>query len=801
MGKGETEPFRTIFPPLLIALQQHLDFVYSVVQAAVTGDTPESLDSSYWDWYRAHADLGTERLREPELLAAWQQLAQLHEEMLLAADTCVAAVARGDEITARTCVAQVFACSRNLIGLIIGGSLREINGTFAERERRLAERYEREFLEAAHIGRFAVKLADQTFFSVDQSFAEIFAMSTDEIVGQDLSVLFEPDIVEQLLTVPEGGRPTRIIARSASDHVPSLEIVAYREAGHRRGTLQGFAVNASVADRDARERKLLSAAIDCSDQVVLITNARQEIVFVNPAFVRLSGYSRDEVLGRNPRFLQGPDTSQATRDAIRDAISAGNQTNVELLNYGKHGQPYWIDLSIVPVRDDHDQITHWISIARDISDRKEQEKEVTRLAMEDYLTGLLNRRAGESRLAVEWSRARRDKNQFAVALVDIDRFKMINDQYGHKVGDEVLVQVARTLSGNLRGGDWIARWGGEEFLICLQGLDRAGAVVAGERTRTHLKSKAIRTSAGELKVTASFGIALYSSDVDSVEELVARADALLYEAKNTGRDKVLVGSSGSGAPATAWEASQVQSALNENRVLPVFQPIVDLRTGEVVGEEALARIRTPDDVMVQARRFIEAAEALRLVGAIDRRVTTHALERTAEHVEKTTALQAYFINLSAQSLADKELVTTLREQAIAFRMLRGGVNPMVIEITERQTADMSTLRAHLDPLVQAGFRVALDDFGSGYSSFMYLAELPVHFLKIEGWMVRSLNREKRTRKVVETIVGTAKTFNLMTVAECVEDQLTAQVLCDMGVDWAQGHYFSKPLLPSGEAVD
>lgn len=338
--------------------------------------------------------------------------------------------------------------------------------------------------------------------------------------------------------------------------------------------------------------------------------------------------------------------------------------------------------------------------------------------------------------------------------------------------------------------------------MCLHGLDARGAVNAGERARKQVKSNPVPVDVGRLPITVSIGVALYTSDSESIDQLVAQADALLYEAKHSGRDRVLVTGTGTGARGgIIWEGSQVQSALQESRVIPAFQCIVDLKNGAVVAEEALARIRTREDAIIQAQRFIHAAEALHLVNAIDRAVTRSALERTAEAVERTESLDAYFINLSAQSLADRELVTALRDQALAFRMLRGGVNPMVIEITERQTADMATLRAHLDPLLEAGFRVALDDFGSGYSSFRYLAELPVHFLKIEGWMVQSLVSQRRVRQLVETIVGTARTFGLMTVAECVEDGQTAQVLCDIGVDWAQGHYFGRPVLASGRTVD
>jgi len=726
----------------------------------------------------------------------------VHGELLVVAESCLEAVRNGDNVGARACLDQVFGFSGRLIEFIVGGTLQELTIAFATRERQLSERYEREFLEAAEIGRFSIRLRDFTITKADASFGKLFGRPHEALIGTDIRDLLDQAAVDELVSATVPGVTTRVLTHGTDPAAPSLEIVAYREVGKSPATLHGFAVNATAAVQDAQQRKLLSAAIDCSDQVVIITNAKQDIVYVNPSFTRLTGYTREEAVGRNPRFLQGAETNQATRVALREAITAGRQTHAEILNYRKSGATCWVELSIVPVQDDRGAVTHWVAVSRDISGRKAQEQEITRLAMEDHLTGLLNRRAAEARLAVEWSRARRDKNAFAVALVDADRFKLVNDQYGHHVGDQVLVHLAKTLEGNLRGGDWIARWGGEEFLMCLHGLDARGAVNAGERARKQVKSNPVPVDVGRLPITVSIGVALYTSDSESIDQLVAQADALLYEAKHSGRDRVLVTGTGAGARGgIIWEGSQVQSALQESRVIPAFQCIVDLKNGAVVAEEALARIRTREDAIIQAQRFIHAAEALHLVNAIDRAVTRSALERTAEAVERTESLDAYFINLSAQSLADRELVTALRDQALAFRMLRGGVNPMVIEITERQTADMATLLAHLEPLLEAGFRVALDDFGSGYSSFRYLAELPVHFLKIEGWMVQSLVSQRRVRQLVETIVGTARTFGLMTVAECVEDGQTAQVLCDIGVDWAQGHYFGRPVLASGRTVD
>jgi diguanylate cyclase (GGDEF)-like protein/PAS domain S-box-containing protein len=771
------------------------------VRSVASGQAVDLIDSSYWNWHRESSTSHAQELADPQLERHWDELGRIHGELLVVAESCLTAVREGDSERARRCLDEVFGFAGQITALIVGGSLHELTIAFATRERQLSDRYEREFLEAAEIGRFTVRLRDFVITKADASFGMLFGLAAENIVGKDIRQLFDPAAVDELVSATLPGLTARVLTRGADPTAPALEIIGYREVGKSNGTLHGFAVNATAAVQDAQQRKLLSAAIDCSDQVMIITNAKQDIVYVNPAFTRLTGYTRDEVTGRNPRFLQGPETNQATRIALREALAAGRQTHAEILNYRKGGTTCWVELSIVPVQDDRGVLTHWVAVARDISGRKAQEQEITRLAMEDHLTGLLNRRAAEARLAVEWSRARRDKNPFAVALVDADRFKLVNDQYGHHVGDQVLVHLAKTLESNLRGGDWIARWGGEEFLMCLHGLDARGAINAGERARKHVKANPVAVSVGTLPVTVSIGVALYATEVESIDQLVAQADALLYEAKHAGRDRVLVTGGANTRGGIIWEGSQVQAALQEARVVPAFQSIVDLKTGLVVAEEALARIRTREDATIQAQRFIHAAEALHLVNAIDRAVTRSALARSVEAIESTQSLDAYFINLSAQSLADRELVMALRDQALAFRMIGGGVNPMVIEITERQTADMATLLGHLEPLLAAGFRLALDDFGSGYSSFRYLAELPVHFLKLEGWMVQSLVTQRRVRQLVETIVSTARTFGLKTIAECVENGDTAQVLCDIGVDWAQGHYFGRPRLASGQSVD
>ncbi len=789
----------TLFPPFFALLGQQQRYLAQASAAVLEGTSLEPAPPA-WE------SLGAvpQGPADPALAAAWATLRELCGEFQQAGVVLQAEVSNGRQAAARTGLQRLFHLSDQLLELVAGASLNELTQAFLRRERQLLDRYAAEFLDAAQIGRFTVRRTDELLLDCDPAFATLFGQTTSALVGQNARRLLGEAAWRHLMQVAgeDGAPPPGIclaLPRSGGVRV-QVAGVALGEAGDE--LVHCFAVHLSTAEQALEQRRLLSAAIEASDQIVLITNDRQEILYVNPAFTKVTGYSGEEAQGRTPRFLQGADTSQATRMALREAIAAGRRGHAEILNYRKNGEPFWLELSVVPVPGEAGGApTHWIAIERDISERKVQEQEITRLAMEDYLTGLPNRRAAEARLQIEWNRARRDGPVFALALFDIDRFKLVNDQYGHHVGDLALTHVAKLLSQNLRGGDWIARWGGEEFIVCLHRLDSRGALSAGERARKLVRSKPLTLPQGDLGIAISGGVAIYTAEVESLDALIGQADSLLYEAKQTGRDRVICSGVAEGRRGSVvWEASQVQTALHENRIVAAFQPMVDLRSGEVVAEEALARILTRENELVPASHFISAAESLHLIASIDRTVVNAALARGARAQELGGVAHSQFINLSAQFLADVNQVTQLLKLAESLDLLgsRRRPNPLVVEITERQNGDPKALKKQLKPLLDNGFRVAVDDFGSGSSSFRYLADLTVNFLKIEGWMVARVATDPRVRQLVRTIVDTARSFGLVTVAEWVEDAQSAQVLCDLGVDWAQGYFFAAPAADGAE---
>lgn len=427
-----------------------------------------------------------------------------------------------------------------------------------------------------------------------------------------------------------------------------------------------------------------------------------------------------------------------------------------------------------------------------------QRDNLEKLALTDALTSLPNRRAAEARLKEEISHARRHGEAFILGLIDLDHFKLINDRYGHAVGDEVLIGFASALTSFLRTEDWVARWGGEEFIVCLHTSDARQAEIILDRLREEIRQQAFVTSVGDIHLTMSVGVSRYDPDISTQDTILAELDNTLYEAKAGGRDRIVSGRTGRGILHTA---TLLKTAAGENRILAAYQTIHELKTLSPVADEALARLQTPQGEIVAAADFIEAAEGLGLMAEIDSIVASLTMQRCAGNLASGTATPnfAHFINLSPQFLARRDLVEKLLNSAQDYCLRcgieMGPIKPVVFEITERQAIqNLDTLEQELKVLLDFGFRLALDDFGSGYSSFLYLARLPVSYLKIEGWMVKNMQNNRKVLDLVKSLVSFSRNQGIITIAECVEDAATIDRLREVGVDWAQGYYFSRPAL-------
>ncbi len=309
---------------------------------------------------------------------------------------------------------------------------------------------------------------------------------------------------------------------------------------------------------------LFKQILDNTNDIVVITSAHDldcggpTILFVNPAFTEVTGYTEAEAIGMSPRMLRGPNTDPATNAKIRAALEAGQPIRTEIENYAKDGHTYWLDLNIVPLRNDDGQITHFAAIQRDITAWKNLEQELTRLATTDALTGLRNRRSFFDVAAAEIARARRYGEPLSVITIDFDRFKLINDKYGHAAGDATLVRFAEFCRRHVREADLLARIGGEEFAILLPTTPADQAAQLAERIRHAVHEVTILADGHSFTFTVSMGVAAYRNHDEGLEALLRRADEALYRAKETGRDRVCVAEDG--APSAAIEPIEPEAA-------------------------------------------------------------------------------------------------------------------------------------------------------------------------------------------------------------------------------------------------
>ncbi|MEW6445068.1 MAG: EAL domain-containing protein [Pseudomonadota bacterium] len=414
----------------------------------------------------------------------------------------------------------------------------------------------------------------------------------------------------------------------------------------------------------------------------------------------------------------------------------------------------------------------------------------------DELTGLRNRHS----LAAILREIHAHGQAYATLLIDIDRFKIINDFHGHDQGDETLIRLGGYIQEIQGPDDIIGRWSGHEFLCLLPGRTLAQAREHAETIRQHVRNSFESAPARQPQtITVSIGVATRGADDTNHEAVIARADAALYEAKRRGRNRTVT--QGDIGQSIFIASAEIEAALHEERLIPAYQPIVELATRRVVADEALARIRGRDGGMLPAGLFIEAASALQIAHRIDHSIVCQAIRRCSNaivtHPDEPPI--RHFVNISTDLLRHPRRIEAIlqvaREAAIECGMQCALDKPLVIEITEREL--LSDPREALDilrPFLDFGLQIAVDDFGSGYSSFLYLLDLPVTYLKIEGELVRRIRQDPKARAIIQGIQSIADQLDLMTIAEFIEDEETARILTDLGVDWGQGYLFGRPVI-------
>ena len=541
---------------------------------------------------------------------------------------------------------------------------------------------------------------------------------------------------------------------------------------------------------------LRDRAIESSVSAICITDnlaADNPIVYANPAFERITGYSSQEVLGRNARLLQGTDLAQPELLTIRAAMRDGRPCHVVLRNYRKDGSMYWNELYISPVRNDAGAVTHHIGVHSDITSAKTHQDELARQANHDSLTGLPNRNLLWDRIDRACARTRRFGDFAAVAFLDLDNFKVVNDSLGHSLGDQLLRAVGTRLESSLRAMDTVARMGGDEFVLVLSDHKSAQSV-SGELQRiVESFSQPFSVDGKDIFITASVGVALYPQDAQDPESLMKYAELAMYRAKESGRNSYQLYTAELQRRVTERVAleSKLRRALERGEFSLHYQPQVDLRSNRIFGCEALIRWNHPDLGMVSPAKFIPLAEETGLIVPIGEWVLRTASLQSKAWKDAGLSAVTMAVNISARQFREKNLL-----QVVAKILAESGLDPAQLELEVTESVimhDAQSVVANLQAFRNMGVKLSVDDFGTGYSSLSYLKRFPVDRLKIDQSFVRDISTDADDVAIAQAVITLGHTMNLRVIAEGVETLEQLAFLRANQCDEMQGYLFGKPV--------
>ncbi|HSH98404.1 MAG: EAL domain-containing protein [Methylophilaceae bacterium] len=550
--------------------------------------------------------------------------------------------------------------------------------------------------------------------------------------------------------------------------------------------------------KQAEEALLLhNHAIEVSATPTLIVDVSlpdMPLIYVNHAFEQVTGYSKEDVIGRNWNFLQGDDTNQTELEKLHLAIDDGSASSAVLRNYRKDGSLFINELYISPVlTNPNGKVQYYVGVQNDITQIRQYQEALERQANYDLLTGLANRNLLKERIKHAFNEGRRSGRVFTVAFIDIDNFKRVNDSLGHSAGDELIKMVAERLQHCVREGDTVARVGGDEFVMLLssQSSEESTHVVL-QRIRSEM-GKPFVLAKKQLTVTCSIGLASFPRDGDNSEMLLSNADSAMYRAKASGRNNFQFYAKEMNAELGERLSleNDLWHALERDELLLHYQPQINMLTGEVIGMEALVRWQHPTRGLIPPIQFISIAEDDGLIIPIGEWVLRKACEDNQQLQLDGFKPIRVAVNLSARQLMQKNLVRTV-SQILA----QTGLQPEYLELEITESMIMHNVEdsiSLLNKINKLGVQLSLDDFGTGYSSLAYLKRFPIKRLKIDKSFIRDIATDPNDAIISRSIIALAHALQVESIAEGVETFEQFEFLKANGCNEVQGYLFSKPL--------
>lgn len=563
-----------------------------------------------------------------------------------------------------------------------------------------------------------------------------------------------------------------------------------------------------VLSRDVTERMQVEQELYLTAQVfrqssegIVISDAVHRIVQINPAYTQLSGFSSAEAMGQLASLdMANPSQHPHLPADPYQMVLRSSQWEGEALGQHKNGTQYQQHRSITALRDEQGRLTHCITLFRDITQQRMDQERIRHLAHFDALTGLPNRSLLSERVLSAIHEQKTTEGCTALLFLDLDHFKNINDSLGHRIGDRVLIALARRLQLQLRPDDTVARMGGDEFVILISGQHLTEVETVAQKLLDSTTTP-FQIEGHELTISLSIGIATYPADGDNFDTLYQRADAAMYRAKQTGRNRYsfFTAELEARSARTLHIANALRRALEREQFTVHYQPQFDTHTKAVIGAEALIRWHHPELGQVSPAEFIPIAESTGLIISIGDWVMRTAAHDMRKWIDAGIAPRTVSVNLSPLQFQHHQL-----PEQVARNLLQAQLpaHHLMLELTESAAVDdPAAAIAMLDKLNQQGVRIALDDFGTGYSSLSYLKRFQIHKLKIDQSFVRDLEQDANDRAIILAIIHIAKALGMDTLAEGVETEAQLEFLRAQGCNFAQGYLFSRPLpVPQFEAL-
>ncbi|WP_165901798.1 putative bifunctional diguanylate cyclase/phosphodiesterase [Reinekea marinisedimentorum] len=541
-----------------------------------------------------------------------------------------------------------------------------------------------------------------------------------------------------------------------------------------------------------RENLLAGAVFAYTSEGIVITDANANIIDANTSFERLTGYSKEEALGRNPNFLQSGQHDESFYKKMWAQLKASGYWRGEIWNRRKSGALYPELLTINSIRDEHNRVTNYIAIFSDISQLKMTEKRLDKLAYFDQVTDLPNRIHLTDRLDQAILHSQINNLQLAIIFLDLDRFKSINESFGHAAGDELLRQISKRLKATLRAVDTVARISSDEFVMLIQHIS------SREEVQT-IVNKLMATFEIPFNIenrpynqTASIGISVYPDDGSNTSELLRSADSAMYLAKNEGRNTFRFFDKSDIRLTEKRIRLEIalQRAAKKNEFSLAYQPQYELSSKRIIGLEALIRWHNPALGDIPPSQFIPVAEQNGKIREVGRWVLETACQQGADWARKGIDFGRISVNISGIQLHENNF-----DELVKKVLVKTGLQPSCLELEVTESVVMNRIDAgisQLNRLRKLGVKIAIDDFGTGYSSLEYLKKLPIDKLKLDRSFVKDIPGDQDDLAISRAVISMGKALGLEVVAEGIETIEQNSTLLESGCAFGQGYWFSKP---------